>query len=522
LSQRTVHIATHGCRTNTADSSALALALVRLGFQVRPEPGMADVVIINSCTVTAGADRDAGKALRRARRESPHALLVLTGCLPVAFPDHSVLAEADLVLPGAEAEGGARRIAGEMDRRESQDSTGGTQAGEGAGEAERKWRDAPAAVSGRAAPTLLRQGYVGQAWGARGADSRFGTEARASTFPFEEALHLSRFNLKIQEGCAGHCAYCIVPTSRGAPRSRPPGEVLDGLKAAVEAGFEEIVLAGTNLLTYRGEPPDRAGAGTGRTPDTALHRADVAPPTGFPAGRDALDLAGLLELLDRDAPPCRIRVSSLEPQPGMERVVDVLSSSPRWCRHLHVSLQHGDDEVLAAMGRQYGFESVAALVEYAHRRIPFLSVGMDVIVGFPTETDEQFWRCHERLEKLPFSYLHVFAWSPRPGTRAAALPRLDSDLVKERSVALRRLANARRNAFSASLADQEMRVLVERRRDEAGRLVGLTDNYVQVVLDGPDDWMRRVVRCRLERIPGGKLLGTVVNATGGREGIGGR
>ncbi len=391
------------------------------------------MVIVNSCTVTAGADRDAGKALRRARRESPDALLVLAGCLPVAFPDHPALAEADLVLPGADAEEGARRIAAALEERRS----------------------------------------------CSGPDSL--PPPHGAIFPLEEALHLSRFNLKIQEGCAGNCAYCIVPTSRGMPKSREPAEILAELERAVAAGFEEVVLAGTNLLTYRWN----GSAG---------------------------DLADLMRLLDAKAPPCRIRVSSLEPLAGMERVVDVLSSSQRWCRHLHLSLQHADDEVLAAMGRPYRFDAVASLVDDACRRIPAVSVGMDVIVGFPTETEAQFQRCLTRLEVLPFAYLHVFAWSPRPGTRAAALPQLEAGVVKERSAVLRRLSTARRQAFSASLVGEEMGVLVERRRDEAGRLVGLTDNYVQVALDGPEDWMRRLVRCRLERGPGGRLTGR--SATG--------
>jgi len=150
---------------------------------------------------------------------------------------------------------------------------------------------------------------------------------------------------------------------------------------------------------------------------------------------------------------------------------------------------------------------VEALAVEAHRKIPSLAMGMDVIVGFPTETEAQFCQCLERLEDLPFSYLHVFPWSPRPGTRAAALPQLSPAVVKERSARLRALSNARRAAFSASLAGQEASVLLERRRDASGCLVGLTDNYVQVAVDGPDEWMRRVVRCRLERGPGGRLVG---------------
>jgi len=443
LNPPAVHIATHGCRTNTSDSSALARALVRLGFRIAEEPEGADVIVVNSCTVTGGADRDAGKALRRARREAPTALIVLAGCLPVAFPDHPAVAEADLVLPGADAQEGARRIADEL-----------------------SWREGNA-VSGP-----------------------------STAFPLEEAMHLSRFNLKIQEGCAGGCAYCIVPTARGKPRSRPAPDVLAELTAATTAGFEEIVLSGTNLLSYRWNPRKRG-------------EAEPTEHEPVEARNASLDLAGLMVLLDRDAPHCHLRLSSLEPQAGMERVVELLAASPRWCRHLHLSLQHADDEVLAAMGRPYRFAAVEEVVRDAHRRIPLLSVGMDVIVGFPTETDSQFRRCLERLQGLSFAYLHVFAWSPRPGTRAAVMSPLDAGVVKERSAALRALSDSRRSAFSASLAGQSISVLIERRRDDAGRLIGLTDNYVQVAVEGPDEWMRRVVPCRMERGPGGRLLGRI-------------
>jgi threonylcarbamoyladenosine tRNA methylthiotransferase MtaB len=298
-------------------------------------------------------------------------------------------------------------------------------------------------------------------------------------FQLERSRGLSRVNVKIQQGCNGKCSYCIVPAARGAPVSRSIEEVQEDVRAAVEAGFREVVLAGTNIALFG---CDRSSAES---------------------------LAALMERLSMADPGCRLRLSSLEPDVGLSSVVSQLSSSPVWCRHLHVALQHGSDEVLALMGRdRFSFAHLASLLHDAAGAIPGLAIGLDIIVGFPGETDRLFEHCFDNLRGLPFCYLHVFSFSPRPGTLAAAMPgRPPLEVTKERSLRLRTLSDERRRDFARRQAGRRAEVLVEHRKDPSGkRLAGLTDNYLRVTMPGPDELMGSLVRSELEWAPDGYLV----------------
>ena len=414
-----VHIDTYGCRTNLADSSLLARELAGRGMEFVASVTDAEVVVVNSCTVTHGADRDAGKALRRARRANPEALLVLAGCIPAAYPEHEVLGFADVVVAGNRADELLRVLAC-------------TCTGSG---------------------TRLRSSA--SAWQA-------GTK-----FALEASLNLSRANIKIGEGCDEGCAYCIVPRARGAPVSRPLSDVLSDVAAAVAAGFTEVVLTATHVAKY------------GR---------DFAPPS-------SLDL--LMGELEESEHPCRVRLSSMEPDERLFPVLRRIGKSRRWCRHAHIALQHCSDTILEGMGRNYRWEDAARLVRGAADLVPGIGIGLDVLTGFPGETEREFDEGYERLEELPFAYLHVFSFSPRPGTRAAAAgPVPDVQAVKERSARLRRLSAARKLAFARSFVGKRLEVMVEKRRErQAGRLIGLTDNYLRVYMEGPDGLMGRLVEC---------------------------
>jgi len=422
-----LYIDTYGCRTNVADSSRLAASLVQQGFSLVNTPADADIVVVNSCTVTAGADRDAGKALRRARRAAPGALLVIAGCIPAAYDGHDVLQYADSVVAGNDPADIARAILGQT------------------------------------------------------AVHRPGILEPVPQFPLERLKNLSRANVKIMEGCGGHCSYCIVPVARGAPASRDIASVIAEIESAVAAGFTEVVLTGTNIAAY----------GVDRD------------------GRD--DLPRLLSEIDRFAPPCRVRLSSLEPDDRLFKVIDHMAGSQRWCRHIHLAVQHGADDLLAAMGRRYDFAAVRRFVEYAAGAIEGLSLGLDVIVGFPSETRALFEESFEHLSSLPFTYLHVFIFSPRPGTRACALdgaPPVQE--AKRRSEKLRNLSAERRETFGRSFLGERVHVLVENRRDRlTGLLLGLTDNYLRVALIGPDALQGRLVDCTLDEGPDGRLIARI-------------
>lgn len=422
-----VCIQTFGCRTNLSDSSELARALLAAGYQLVREPVAADIVLVNSCTVTSAADRDAGKALRRARRAAPHAHLVLAGCLPVAYPEHDVCRFADSVIAG---------------------------------------NDWNLVVKTLGPSPLLQPGAGAQP-----------QSNLARDFPFENLLNLSRANIKIGQGCDQGCAYCVVPSARGKPASRLLEDVLGQFKQARMAGFQEVVLTATHVARY-GE--DRPGAP---------------------------DLAGLMQAVESEAGNCRVRLSSLEPDARLFVALDRMQKSDVWCRHVHVALQHASDTVLQRMGRPYRFQDAAKFISEAHSLIRGIGIGMDVIVGFPGETEEEFQELVAALDTVPFSYLHVFAYSPRPGTRASLGHPVGAQLVKERSSRLRQLAASKKEAFAASMVGARLDVLVEKRREpQQGRLMGLTDNYMRVYMDGTDEWKGRLIPANVVSVEGATLL----------------
>jgi threonylcarbamoyladenosine tRNA methylthiotransferase MtaB len=289
----------------------------------------------------------------------------------------------------------------------------------------------------------------------------------------------SRAFLKVQDGCQHRCAFCIVPFARGGSRSLAPGLVEAEARRLVAAGHRELTLTGVDLGHYG---------------------ADLAPPT---------TLAALLARLCGIAGLRWLRLSSLLPAYVTDALLDVLTGSPVVAPHFHLQLQSGSDRVLRRMRRPYTVAMYRRVVERLARAIPALGLGADVIAGFPGETEADFAETVRLVEALPFTYLHVFPYSPRPGTEAAHLcGRVDARTSGRRSRALRAIAEARRAAFAASLVGGVSEALVLDTRDRAsGRLVGLTGHYVEVALDGPDALMRRIVRLRVTGADGGRATG---------------
>jgi len=268
------------------------------------------------------------------------------------------------------------------------------------------------------------------------------TEAGCGYFPDR-----TRANIKIQEGCDFACSYCIVPRARGPARSRAWDDILREAAEQAAAGCRELVLTGVNIAQYR----------DGRR-----------------------NLADLLPALLAVTPGARIRLSSTEPGPVLEGVVDVMAAEARVCRFLHLPLQYGEDRVLAAMNRRYRVADFAAVVDYAVARVPGLCIGSDIILGFPGETDETFERCWETVAAMPFAYLHIFSYSARPGTAASTLPgRVDGRIVGSRRHRLEDLASAKALAFAGAQVGARLSVLTET-LNAAGHAEGWSDNYLRV------------------------------------------
>ncbi len=296
----------------------------------------------------------------------------------------------------------------------------------------------------------------------------------ASTF---HALDIERFRgytrafLKIQDGCDSHCAYCAVPDARGPSRSRPYEDVLTQARRLADAGYRELVLTGVHIGAY--------------APD------------------DGMRLANLLDGLTNVTGVERVRLGSIEPVQLTAELANVIVDNPAVCRHLHVPLQSGSDNVLARMGRGYSAAEYAASVERVAGRIERLGLGADVMVGFPGETETDFAATVELIEQLPFSYLHVFSFSPRAGTAAADMPdEVDGLEKKRRSELLRALGQRKSLAFRNSLAGEELEVLVLDRAVDDGRLNGLASEYVSTTFEGPVSLGNRFVSVRVTAVEG--------------------
>jgi len=272
------------------------------------------------------------------------------------------------------------------------------------------------------------------------------------------ALHTfhrhTRAFLKVQDGCDARCSYCIVPYARGRSRSLPPESVLEHVRILKQKGYREVVLTGVHLGSYG---------------------LDFSPP--FPLGK-------LLRQLEEKETPPRIRLSSIEPMDLSEELSYFLSTSKKVCPHLHIPIQSGDDEILERMNRNYSRSFLFDFIQQLHQTIPGLSIGADVIVGFPGETEEKFKGTYELIESLPFSYLHVFPFSKRKGTPASRYSQVvDQANITRRAEAMRELGKQKRRAFYSKFLHQELNVLVEDRREKAtGRWKGFSQNYIPVLL----------------------------------------
>jgi threonylcarbamoyladenosine tRNA methylthiotransferase MtaB len=289
--------------------------------------------------------------------------------------------------------------------------------------------------------------------------------------------------VKVQDGCDFRCAYCIVPAARGRPISRPVQDVLDEIRRLTLAGFKEVVLTGANLGCY----------------------AD-----------GAARLVDLVREAERLPDVARLRLSSIEITTAERPIVDHMAASAALCHSLHIPLQSGDDGILAAMGRRYTTEDYRRTVEYALARVPDVGLGTDVIVGFPGEDDRAFANTMALVRSLPFSNLHVFPYSRRPGTRADTLGDQVSETVKKKRVrALIELGVTQRAAFAESFVGKAVDVLIEE-VSEDGTGHGWTGQYVEAFVAGVTGKSGEVVRLRPDRTQDGRLFGSAATSASAR------
>ncbi len=424
----TFSIVTLGCKVNQYDSWQLARQLKEKGFKQVPFGAPADIVIVNSCAVTHVAEAKSRKMLSRARRANPQGFVVFTGCTAELLLQRRVnLEHADLIVGNKEKHLLAERI-WELVQ-------------------ERKLAVSPSDES----PPPYFQPFQ--------EEHDDGVHERIRAF------------LKVQEGCDKFCTFCIVPFTRGTPRSKPLQQVLEEAEELVyEFGFPEIVLTGVCLTLW---------------------------------GREfGLGLADLLERLHEIDGLKRIRLSSLDPRDIDERLIRTCAELPKICHHFHISLQSGDDEILRAMGRDYNCEQFRRIVEAFREAIPDAAFTTDIMVGFPGETESHFANTLKFVKEVGFMRLHVFRYSPRPGTKAAELPTTVSpEIADERAQRLIKLGKELWQEFAERFIGTRQVVLIERCSEAKEN--GANDGFIASGLTG--NYLR--VTCRTSNpIPVGALL----------------
>jgi threonylcarbamoyladenosine tRNA methylthiotransferase MtaB len=441
-----VAIESHGCRLNQAEGDGLARLLREAGHELVDDPAQADYFVLNGCTVTHDADADARRRIRAVHRLDANTKILVTGCFANAHPE--LAAE----LPGVEA------VFGNVEKDEL-----------------------PAAL---ATPTqgLIRLDSLTRK---RPGQRPLIAAARMADLPVASPKNRARAYLKVQDGCNYQCSFCIVPQVRGRSRSVELETARSQMRELVAEGRPEVALTGVHLGTW-----------------------------GWDIGQREGGLASLVEGLLSEVGESRIRLGSLDPHELSPQLVDLMArEAPRLCRHFHLPVQSGDDGILAAMRRAHRDEDLRRSLPAAVAAVRGVAIGSDIIVGFPGEDEGAFERSVALFDDLPLHYAHVFTYSPRAGTHAAELHerpdlRVAPDVAKRRNRVLRDRVARNWHAFRETQLGEELEVMVWRRRHrKTGKLVGLTDNYIKVQFEGPDEMLGRSARVRLEALEGETSLG---------------
>ncbi len=427
-----------GCKLNYAETVQIEKEFISRGYEVVDSSSSADVFVINTCTVTQSADSDCRQIVRRALRSSPDAYVIVTGCYAQGKPDE--VAQID----------GVDLVLGAKEKFHLFDFVNGFSKANGNGDG------AQTDYHGR-----IFVGPVEDVVEFGAADSAIdGSRLQVQSPDSPETIHLdkrsgvpgrTRAFLKVQDGCDYSCSYCTIPRVRGKSRSPSIDFLVNQARQIAASGFKEIVLSGVNVGDF-----------------------------GSKDGRSLLELLKALEQVDGVA---RYRISSVEPNLLTKEIVKFVASSPRFCKHFHVPMQNGADEVLKRMRRRYNSNQYRDIVSYIREVIPDAGIGADVIVGFPGETNEVFEKGMNFIESLPITYLHVFSYSEREGTASAGMSgEIDPRVKRKRSELLRMLSTKKRFEFNRRYVGKIAKVLVEE-EVKNGKMYGFTSNYIRVEME---------------------------------------
>jgi threonylcarbamoyladenosine tRNA methylthiotransferase MtaB len=435
----------------------------------------AGIVVLNTCTVTEGADKDARAAIRRLQRENPGCRILVTGCYAQRAPEELAALPGVTWVVGNSHKHQAAEIATAKSSFVSLAQLSGQ-------------------ISGQAETNVV----IG--------DIFAHTELLAAPV-FEAANERTRPNLKVQDGCDNRCSFCVIPYVRGQSRSLPLERVIAEVRSLVDAGYREVVISGINLGRW------------GRDLDSSSQLSAVSSQGPILTTRrerrttNDYRLVDLIRAILHQTPLEKLRISSVEPMDWSDQLIRLVAASPRIAKHAHVPMQSGSDAVLRRMHRKYRPWHYREKILKIRAAMPAAAIGADVMVGFPGETEAEFDETRRMVEELPFTYLHVFTYSMRPGTPAAERGgQVPVAIARERNRVLREIAAEKQAAFRRSLVGTVVEAITLQSGNESST-EALTDNYLKIRVRGklaPNQWMQ----IQVEGVEGGVLMGAGTPAIG--------
>ncbi len=460
------YIENFGCRATQADGAALERQFLERGLERAGAARDAQIVVLNTCTVTEGADKDARASIRRLQRVNPDCRILVTGCYAQRAPEELA------ALPGV------TWVVGNSHKHQAAEI------------ATSPFSSSSSAPSSSGFVSL--QQLAGDRSGNVVVGDIFAHTELLAAPVFEAANQRTRPNLKVQDGCDNRCSFCVIPYVRGQSRSLPRERVLAEVRTLVEAGYREVVISGINLGQWG---KDLEGSSQLSALSSQL----------IPTTNDQRLVTLIRVILDQTSLE-KLRISSVEPMDWSEELIGLVASSSRIAKHAHVPMQSGSDAVLRRMHRKYRpwhYREKALKIRAA---MPTAAIGADVMVGFPGETEAEFGETRRMVEELPLTYLHVFTYSARPGTPAAEQPgQVPVAVARERNRVLREIASQKKAAFMRSLVGTVVEAITLQ-SGGADFTAALTDNYLKMKIPGLYE-ANRWMDVKVEAVNGEMLVG---------------